>query len=152
MSTTLDPSYQAIITIQESIQAILKMGLPAATQANMIAPLLSSVNQWSSQIPAILDKSNSPVTANLVFAIRADLFIGPRYTQNVLSIPLVDLPPPFSEFVSFIHQLIEAQKVDKDRPVPKVCLIIPSFLFVLISSTYLADQAFRPGYQFKALC
>ncbi len=121
MSTVLDPSFQTISNIQESIQGILKMGAPAAVQSGMIAPFLSFVNQWSSQIPAMLDKSNSPNSANLVFAIRQDLFVGPRYTQNVLGIPLLDLPIPFQEFVSFIHQLIEAQKVDRDRPIPKVC-------------------------------
>lgn len=90
--------------------------------ANVIAPLLSSVNLWSTQIPALLDGTGSSSSLNLVFAIRKDLFVAPQFVQSIMGIPLADLPAPFQEFISFIHKLIDAQKTDKDKVPQKVRL------------------------------
>jgi len=68
----------------------------------------------------MLEGAGSPGTANLVFAIRKDLFIGPQFNQSVLGIPLAELPTPFQEFLNFIHKLIEAQMKDKEKSPIKV--------------------------------
>lgn len=123
MSSPLHPTYQTICAIRTSIQNTLKTELPLSVQADAIAPLLTSVNQWSTQIPAVLESTGPTSSVNLVFAIRGDLFFAPRYLQNVFNIPHHELPAPFAEFISFIHKLIGAQKSDRDKPIPKVCLV-----------------------------
>lgn len=123
MSTVLNPSHATIATIRTSIQSTLKAELPPDVLANAIAPLLTTVNQWSSQIPTLLEGPGPPLSANLVFAIRKDLFIAPLFSQSVMGITLVDLPTPFQEFMTFIHKLIEAQKTEREKPVAKVCLL-----------------------------
>lgn len=122
MSSNLTPPHSAIVTIRSSIQSTLKNELPAVMLANVIAPLLSSVNLWSTQIPALLDGTGSSSSVNLVFAIRKDLFVAPQFVQSIMGIPLADLPAPFQEFISFIHKLIDAQKTDKDKVPQKVRL------------------------------
>jgi hypothetical protein len=121
MTTVLNPSHQTIASIRTSIQSVLKSELPPDVLAGVVAPFLLTVNQWSTQIPILVDGTGSALSVNLVFAIRSDLFQAPRFTQNIFGLPLVDLPLPFQEFVAFIHKLIEAQKGDK--PVPKVRFI-----------------------------
>jgi hypothetical protein len=121
MSSTLQPSSSTVATIRGSIQNTLKTDLPPSVLANVIAPYLTSVNQWSSQIAAVLEHSDHPSAANLVFAIRKDLFIAPLFSQSVMGIMLIDLPAPFQEFMNFILKLIEAQKSEKDKPAVKVC-------------------------------
>jgi len=121
MSTALNPSLATITAIRTSIQGSLKAELPRDVLATAIAPLLTSVNQWSSQISVMLESVNNPACANLIFTIRKDLFPNPPFTQSVFGIPLPDLPAPFQEFSSFIHKLIEAQKADKEKPASKVC-------------------------------
>ena len=117
MANILSPSLSAMATVRSSIQSCMKMELSADQQASVIAPLLSTVNQWSSQLPILLE-GTSPL--NLVFSICKDLFIAPSFSQCVLGISLVDLPAPFQEFVTFIQKLIEAQKSDKDKTSSKV--------------------------------
>jgi hypothetical protein len=121
MSTVLNPSYATVVAIRSSIQNTLKADLPPNLLANGIAPLLASVNQWSTQIPAMLEGPGLPVSVNLVFAIRKDLFLAPQFTQSILGIATADLPPPFQEFLNFILKLIEAQKTEKEKVAPKVC-------------------------------
>lgn len=110
MSSVLNPSYQTILSIRSSIQATLKSELAPEVLAGVVAPFLLTVNQWSTQIPVLLEGTGSAASVNLVFAIRSDLFVAPRFTQNVFGITFGDLPTPFQDFVSFIHKLIEAQK------------------------------------------
>lgn len=112
-SSMLNPSYATIATIRSSIQNTLKTDLPSEMLINAISPFLISVNQWSTQIPSMLDGVGSPASVNLVFAIRKDLFVAPQFTQTVMGTALADLPAPFQEFNSFIHKLIDAQKTDK---------------------------------------
>jgi hypothetical protein len=135
MSAALYPSFQTMASLKTSIQNTLKLDVPPDALANVVAPLVSTVNQWSTQIPLLLDNSGSATNVNLIFAIRHDLFVAPRYTQNVFGLPLSDLPAPFQEFVAFIHKLIEAQKSDK--PVPKVRLIFHLVQLFLISLVFL---------------
>ena len=90
--------------------------------AAVISPLLDRVNEWSGQIPIMLAGSGMSASANLIFAIRKDLFVAPQYTLSIFGSALVDLPLPFQAFVSFIHKLIEAQKVDKEKTAPKASL------------------------------
>ena len=118
--SSLNPSYATIATIRTSIQNTLKADLPPTILATLIAPNLTAVNQWSSQIPAVLEGSGPSSGANLVFAIRKDLFIAPPFLQSVMGIPLPDLPAPFQEFMNFIHELIDIQKVEREKPTPRV--------------------------------
>lgn len=122
MNSTLSPSHLTIVGIRTSIQTALKSDIPADLRANHIGPLLSTVNMWSTQIPAMFEGAGPLSSVNLVFSIRKDLFIGPQYAQCVLGIPIIELPSAFQDFVSFIQQLIEAQKADKEKAVPKVKL------------------------------
>jgi len=144
MSSTLQPSVSTISTIRGSIQNTLKTELPPDVVANAIAPYLSSVNQWSGQISAMLEGPGHPSAANLVFAIRKDLFIAPLFSQSVMGTPLIDLPAPFQEFMNFIHKLIEAQKIERERIIAKVRLP-PRFhcrdCLYLIHCNSLNDQA-----------
>jgi hypothetical protein len=119
---SLNPSLSTAGTIRSSIQNTLKADLPPSVLANMVAPLLVPINQWSAQIPAVIEGSGTSSAANLVFAIRKDLFISPTFSQSVLGQALVDLPAPFRDFMNFIHQLIEAQRTEREKPVAKVCL------------------------------
>jgi len=152
MSTVLNPPFQIISHVKSSILANLKVELPPATLANTIAPLLSTVNLWSNQIPIMLEGSGISTSANLVFAIRKDLFHGPLYTQCILG-PIVDLPPPFHEFVAFIHKLIDAQKGDKEKSVPKVRLVRSPLLLAYLSliPLFLAQQTSWSCLQVQAL-
>jgi len=127
--STLQPSFETVAAIKESIVSTLGTNLAPNIRASAIAPLLSQVNQWSTQIPALLTMAgpNSPV--NLVFSLRKELFLPPNYIQSVLGIPASTLPTAFQEFLSFIIRLIDAQKPEKEKPLPKVRLF--SFLFTI---------------------
>ena len=117
---SLNPSLTTVLTIKESILHTLQNhALPASTRAAIIAPQLAIVNQWSDQIPLVLEP-DVPGNANAIFAIRKDLYAAPQFTQCVLGVPATELPPAFSAFLSMILKLIGAQKVDKEKPVPKV--------------------------------
>jgi hypothetical protein len=128
MTTTLTPAHQTIVAIRSSIQSSLKTELPADVLGTVISPLLSKVNQWSTQIPVMFEGAGSPASVNLVFAIRKDLFIGPLYTNSVLGVALSELPPEFQEFANFIQQLIDAQKADKEKTNTKVSLRFLTFI------------------------
>jgi hypothetical protein len=132
MANTLSPSFSAMATVRSSIQNCMKMELSTEQQASVIAPLLSTVNQWSSQLPTLLEGTGA---LNLVFSIRKDLFTAPSYSQCVLGISLTDLPSPFQEFVGFIQKLIEAQKSDKDKAPSKVRIhhLVTSNLLLTLS-------------------
>lgn len=116
MSTTLCPTPAHVVSIRSSIQGYVSGNLPTAMKPNMVAPLLTAVNQWSTQIPVLLESVSS---INQVFDIRSDLFTAPRFLTNVFNIPFGDLPPPFHEFMTFISKLIEAQKVNREKAPPK---------------------------------
>lgn len=118
MSSPLNPSFAAMTAVRQSIANTLKADIPADLLPNVISTLLTTVNKWGNQIPSILD--GPAAQANLVFAVRSDLFVAPRFIQNVFNVPLADLPAAFTEFHAFIQNLIEAQKGDK--PGPKACL------------------------------
>ena len=140
MASSFNPPFQAVSTIKTSIANALATDLPSEVRAGMIAPLLTQVNQWANQVSAMVDHTGTPIHANIVFAIRKDLFLAPQFNQCVLGIPLSELPPPFSEFLNFIHKLIDAQKSDKDKTPPKVrlslfslSLLIDFGLFSLLS-------------------
>jgi hypothetical protein len=111
MVAVLNPSYQTMSSIRSSIQATLKSELPPDVLAGVVAPFLLTVNQWSTQIPVLLEGTGSAASVNLVFAIRSDLFQAPRFTQNIFGLLMGDLPVPFQDFMSFIHKLIDAQKI-----------------------------------------
>ena len=123
MVSTLNPSVATLQATLPSIQNAMKLELPPDVLANSIAPFLSLVNQWSTQIPAMLEVSGPNSAANLVFAIRKELFNAPHYTHSVLGIPASSLPTPFQEFLNFIFKLIEAQRSDKDKVLSKVLFI-----------------------------
>ena len=106
--------------IKTSISNTLQANLPPDVLVNAIAPLLVSVNEWSTQIPAMLEGNGPSASANLVFAIRKDLFGGPPFSQTTFGIATAELPQAFQDFMSFIRDLIEAQKVDREKPVQRV--------------------------------
>jgi hypothetical protein len=109
---------------KNTIMSTLKNDLPSDILANTVAPILSCVNQWATQIPAMLEGNGPSNSANLIFSIRKELFQPPQFTTSVFGIPLSDLPAPFQEFAAFIRELQDAQKVDRDRPVVKVRLFL----------------------------
>jgi hypothetical protein len=119
MSSALSPSLAFITECKTLIHNIMQSEAPAIDRANAIAFLLSNVNAWSSQIPAMLEGSGPSASANIVFAIRKELFVAPAFIHSILGIALPDLPAAFQDFLSFILKLIEAQKSDKDKPIPK---------------------------------
>ena len=115
---SLNPSYNTVLAIKESISNTSQNhALPSSARAAIIAPQLAMVNQWADQIPLVLDNPDAPATVNLVFAIRKDLFVAPQFVRCALGIPLSELPPAFSSFMSMIHKLIGAQKTEKE-PIP----------------------------------
>jgi hypothetical protein len=119
MSTPLSPSPAQITVVRTSIQGYVTGNFPVAMRPGLIAPLLGAVNQWSTQIPVLLE---SVASINQVFDIRGDLFIAPRFSTNVFNIPYGDLPSAFHDFMTFISKLIEAQKANKEKVPPKASL------------------------------
>jgi len=117
MSTPLKPSPQTIVAMKNSIQNTLSTGMPAPNLLTILTPMVQTVNEWSTQIPVLLE---SVPSTNHVFEIRSLIFNAPRFTENVFKLPFAELPLPFQEFMTFIHKLIAAQKGPKDKPVPKV--------------------------------
>lgn len=136
MANRLQPPLSVIPVIQTSISNTLAAELPPEVRANVIAPLLSQINQWSTQIPALLDASGSTTHINAIFSIRKDLFIAPQFTQCALGINSSELPASFREFVAFISKLIDAQKPDKEKPLPKVRLFGIFILFLGFSHQF----------------
>ena len=120
MSSVLNPSLATMTAFKNTIVSTLKNDLPSEVLANAVAPILSCVNQWSTQIPALLEGTGNTNGANMIFAIRKELFVAPQFTTSVLGIALADLPAPFQEFSNFIRDLQDAQRVDRERPVAKV--------------------------------
>lgn len=126
MANTLNPSFNAVCSIKSSIANTLITELPPEVRAGVIAPQLVQINQWASQISLMLEVTASPTPANVVFAIRKELFLAPHFTQCVLGIAHADLPAPFHEFLAFITKLTEAQKPGKDKAPPKVLFMFAS--------------------------
>ena len=122
MSSPLNPSLAMITKFKNMIHSTMQSDAPAEDRANSIASLLTSVNAWATQIPAMLDGPGPSASANIVFAIRKELFAAPTFVHPILDIALGDLPPAFQELLSFILKLIEAQKTDKEKPAAKVRL------------------------------
>ena len=120
MSSSLSPSYQTIVSVRSSIKVALKAETPVEQRALHIAPLLSTVNLWSSQIPIMVEGPGPSPSTNLVFSIRKNLFPGAQFAQSIFRLALSELPSAFHDFLSFIHKLIEVQRGEKDKPVPKV--------------------------------
>jgi hypothetical protein len=122
MSTpaVLDPPIATVQLLRTGISTALQSLLPPEIRARTIAPFLASVNQWSTQISAMLDPSNNPTAANLVFSIRKELFTPPSFLHSTLGVPTSSLPSEFQGFLSLISLLIEAQKSDKDKVAPRV--------------------------------
>jgi hypothetical protein len=117
---TLDPSFVTATAIKDSIAITAQSTLPASVRAAAIAPQLAIINQWADQIPMVLYGPDGATNANLIFAIRKDLFISPQFLQCVLGIPVSELPSPFQGFLSMILKLIGAQKPDKEKSPSKV--------------------------------
>lgn len=117
MSSTLNPSPATMAAYKGTIVSTLKNDLPSDVLASAVAPILSCVNQWANQIPAMLEGTSPSPHANLIFAIRKELFQPPQFVNNIFGKPLSELPPPFQEFVNFIRDLQDAQKVERAGPV-----------------------------------
>ena len=120
MSSTLNPTPAMMAAYKGSIVSTLKNDLPVDVLASTVAPILTCVNQWASQIPAMLEGPSPSPNANIIFAIRKELFQPPQYINNIFGKPLSELPAPFQEFANFIRDLQDAQKVERERPVVKV--------------------------------
>lgn len=119
MATSLTPPISTIVAIKSSIQDAVKTNLPPSMLAYAIAPLLTSVNQWSTQIPIMLAETGTNTSINLVFSIRKDLYNPPGFSQNTLGLTSSELPGPFQDFQSFCHKLMDAQQ-KSEKPPPKV--------------------------------
>ena len=127
---TLSPAPAVIAATKASIISTLATELPSEIRATAIAPLLSQVNQWATQIPALVESIES---VNLIFAIRKALFNAPYFNQCVLGGDTLLLPPAFQEFLNFVAKLIESQKPDKDKPSNKVCLSYSFFFYLALT-------------------
>jgi hypothetical protein len=127
MSAALNPSISMASTMKNSILNTLQSDFSGETRAQMIAPLLTVLNKWNTQIPSMLEGTGFSASANLVFAVRKELFTAPAFTQSTLGIPVADLPAPFQEFLAFIQKLQEAQRAEKDKVPVKVILSSPLF-------------------------
>ena len=132
MSSPLNPSVTVVQAVLSSIQSIVKAELPKEQAALSIAGLLTSVNLWATQIPVVLEGSPSGVYANIIFAIRKELFHAPQFVKCILG-DLNDLPPQFQEFLNFIWKLIEAQRIESPKVAAKVCTLF-SYFSLLYSS------------------
>lgn len=119
---SLHPSVPTVQTVKDNVLAIMQNhSLTPSLRASLIATQLDTVNEWSDQINLVLDHSDAPNPANLVFSIRKDLFIAPHFTQCLLTgVPTGELPPAFPAFLALILKLIDAQKTDKEKPPIKV--------------------------------
>jgi hypothetical protein len=152
MSTPLSPSPAQITVVRTSIQGYVTGNFPVAMRPGLIAPLLGAVNQWSTQIPVLLE---SVASINQVFDIRGDLFIAPRFSTNVFNIPYGDLPSAFHDFMTFISKLIEAQKANKEKVPPKASLFLCNLFsfagLLIIFSIFIACQACS-CYQIQGYC
>jgi hypothetical protein len=129
----LDPSVEAMGLVRTSIQTTLRTNLPASLIANAIAPMLSQVNQWSTQTAALFEGSGPPTGVNIIFGIRKDLFIGPPYLKTVFGTNVSDLPSVFQEFLSFTAKLMDLQKPDKEKSPSKVFINFPRKINFLIN-------------------
>jgi hypothetical protein len=115
----LKPTLATVQALKDVVLALVQIpNTSPSTRAGLIATQLETVNQWSSQIPLLLEGPDATANANAVFAIRKELFAAPLFKNCVLGLNLSDLPPAFQDFVTFISKLILAQKPDK--PVTKV--------------------------------
>jgi len=130
----LDPSIEAMGLIRSSIQSTLRTNLPASLIANSIAPMLTQVNQWSTQTAALFEGSGPPTGVNIIFGIRKELFIGPPYLKTVFGVNVADLPSVFQEFLSFTAKLMDLQKPDKEKSSSKVFINFPRKIILLINS------------------
>src|SRR5258705_205737 len=131
MPAMLDPSIATIQSLKTSICNMLQSPLAQELKTPAIAFMLTSVNKWSKQIPLMFNSSAAPASANVVFAIRKELFHGPSFTHSIFNIGLSDLPTPFQEFAAFIHAIIDAQKSDKEPIIPaKVHLFFCSIITI----------------------
>ena len=119
MPLSLEPTPEQVRKYRTDIQGLLQT--EGKLKIAMIALLLAEINNWSTQIPVLLE---SVACINHVFDIRGDLFTAPHFTVNIFNIPFSDLPPAFHNFMNFIQKLIEAQKVAKDKVPVKV---MPAF-------------------------
>jgi hypothetical protein len=115
MSGTLNPTLAVAISIKTSIVTNMQMDVSGAVRAEMIAPLLTVLCKWETQIPLMLEGTGPSASANLVFAIRKELFQPPSFAQSTLGISLADLPAAFQEFVAFIQKVQEVQRADKEK-------------------------------------
>ncbi|MDX6296098.1 MAG: hypothetical protein QOH50_5492 [Kribbellaceae bacterium] len=148
MSSTLNPSLSVAQNMKNSISGVLQSDFPGETRALMIAPLLTSFNKWSTQIPFMLEGTGHSASANLVFSVRKELFHAPAFSTCTLGIPLKELPQAFTEFLEFIQKLQDAQRLEKDKVILKVHSLF--FLLVAISDNFFHQPPRRGGKTIKS--
>jgi hypothetical protein len=119
---SLNPTLATVQGLKDGILSVLQNhAMSPMDRSQCIASMLTIVNQWSTQIPLVLDNNDAPANVNLVFAIRKDLYLAPQFTTCVLEVPGTSLPPAFASFLSMILKLIGAQKPDREKLPVKVC-------------------------------
>lgn len=139
MSSAVQPAISVVSVIKDSIVSIVNTNLPADVRIKMIIPLLIQINQWSTQIPALVNLSGPPVHMHLLFAIRKELFIAPQFTKCHLGYSDA-LPASFLDFLSLINNIIQVrhdtQKAEKTKN-SKVCPFFSCYsLFVVLISRF----------------
>ena len=130
VNSELNPTFGTIASVHGSILGVLKSDLPPGTAVDVIGSLLPTINLWANQIPIMLDGPGTSPSANLVFAIRKDLFRSPDFSLSFNGIPIAELPSAYQEFNSFLHKLMDAQQSGKEKPASKVSLIISFYKVV----------------------
>lgn len=138
MSSTLNPSLSVAQNMKNSILGVLQSDFPGETRALMIAPLLSSFNKWTTQIPLMLEGTGHSASANLVFAVRKELFHSPAFSTCTLGIPLKELPQAFTEFLEFIQKLQDAQRFEKDKVILKVHSLFFLLVVIILTTLFLS--------------
>jgi hypothetical protein len=115
----LSPSFEVVASLFETIQnEIAKKGDPVEL-ATLVSSLLQPIGLWSNQIPQMLSGTPSSKCANLIFAIRKELF--PTKDTNIFGKALADLPQTVQDFDLFVHKLMDVQEKSK-KPLPRVHL------------------------------
>jgi hypothetical protein len=135
--SALTPSFGVAAAIRADIIGFLRSRGSPEEMANNIAPSLSVINQWSTQIPLLLSPNSPPGCMDLIFSLRKDLFVGPLFVLSVFGTPICDLPEPFQKFSTFIREVIASQKSDK--PHQKVRFLI--FLIVHLLMNIFSPQS-----------
>lgn len=143
--SVLSPSFGIAAALRGEIITALKAHTAPETLNAIIAPSLSMINQWATQIPLLLNQSNC---IDLIFALRKDLFTGPSFTQTTFSTSVADSPEAFQVFLGLTRELMTAQRNEKGSKVRFLLYFsfqsfLVSYMSVLACALYQIQADYR---------